>query len=296
MVAAPLLLLSLLLATAAGHGNMKLPYTWPDSARQGVTVDMTGCVIEHLEHPSDVPNIDGMERCINMWFTNNTFIPGEQTIPEDMLDNLGLPKHRHNPWFSPGSAWVGGPCGVYGGNPAGCRPGDPTERYGDCCPTSPGTCGGFAFGEGAELQDWPAAPLTEWPAGSVQEVAWHVSANHGGGYSYRLCRLPDGGKAELTEECFQQGQLDLVGDTHWVEVDTKPGRQEVPARRTREGTNPLGSQWTLNPIDNRWQQAHVFDQVSVPLDLQPGEYVLSFRWDCQGSSQVWSTCSNVLIV
>ena len=161
------------------------------------------------------------------------------------------------------------------------------------------------------------------------QVAWHVSANHGGGYSYRLCRLPDGGKAELTEECFQQGQLDLVGDTHWVEVDTKPGRQEVPARRlataslllprikcfstcvfntscidilpefcdrTREGTYPLGSQWTLNPIDNRWQQAHVFDQVSVPLDLQPGEYVLSFRWDCQGSSQVWSTCSDVLIV
>ena len=49
MVAAPLLLLSLLLAPAAGHGNMKLPYTWPDSARQGVTVDMTGCVTEHLE-------------------------------------------------------------------------------------------------------------------------------------------------------------------------------------------------------------------------------------------------------
>ena len=43
-----------------------------------------------LQHPSDVPNIDGMERCINMWFTNNTFIPGEQTIPEDMLDNLGI--------------------------------------------------------------------------------------------------------------------------------------------------------------------------------------------------------------
>ena len=43
-----------------------------------------------LQHPSDMPNIDGMERCINMWFTNNTFIPGDQTIPEDMLDNLGI--------------------------------------------------------------------------------------------------------------------------------------------------------------------------------------------------------------
>ena len=37
----------------------------------------------------------------------------------------------------------------------------------------------------------PAKSPTVWPKGSTQEVAWAITANHGGGYSYRLC--PKGG-------------------------------------------------------------------------------------------------------
>ena len=29
---------------------------------------------------------------------------------------------------------------------------------------------------------------TEWTQGSAQEVAWSIFANHGGGYTYRLCK------------------------------------------------------------------------------------------------------------
>ena len=36
-----------------------------------------------------------------------------------------------------------------------------------------------------------------------QEVKWYVSANHAGGYSYRLCKMPERGIKDLTEECFQ---------------------------------------------------------------------------------------------
>ena len=35
------------------------------------------------------------------------------------------------------------------------------------------------------------------------QVKWYVSANHAGGYSYRLCKMPDRGIRDLTEECFQ---------------------------------------------------------------------------------------------
>ena len=38
------------------------------------------------------------------------------------------------------------------------------------------------------------------------------------------------------------------------------------------------------------------DLVQVPTSLEPGQYVLSFRWDCQQSSQVWSSCANIEIV
>ena len=35
------------------------------------------------------------------------------------------------------------------------------------------------------------------------QVKWYVSANHAGGYSYRLCKMPERGIKDLTEECFQ---------------------------------------------------------------------------------------------
>ena len=44
-----------------------------------------------------------------------------------------------------------------------------------------------------------------------------------------------------------------------------------------------------------FRRGHAIDNVQVPADLEPGMYVLSFRWDCQNSSQVWSICSNVEI-
>ena len=47
-------------------------------------------------------------------------------------------------------------------------------------------------------------------------MGWGISANHGGGYSYRLCRAPSEGEA-LTEECFQQTVLRFSGDTQWVQ-------------------------------------------------------------------------------
>ena len=38
----------------------------------------------------------------------------------------------------------------------------------------------------------------------------------------------------------------------------------------------------------------VEDRVVVP-NVQPGEYVLRWRWDCEASSQVWTTCSDITI-
>jgi len=41
--------------------------------------------------------------------------------------------------------------------------------------------------------------------------------------------------------------------------------------------------------------AAVVDQILIPHDTPPGEYVLGFRWDCEESAQVWSSCSDVTI-
>jgi hypothetical protein len=38
----------------------------------------------------------------------------------------------------------------------------------------------------------------------------------------------------------------------------------------------------------------IVDKVKVP-DFAPGDYVLSFRWDCEQTAQIWSQCSDVRI-
>jgi len=80
----------------------------------------------------------------------------------------------------------------------------------------------------------------------------------------------------------------------------------IPAIRTTQG----GSQWTRNPIPGKasifpapfpggegssWKFSLV-DEVHVPLELPVGHYVLSWRWDCELTSQVWTNCGDVTIV
>jgi len=40
----------------------------------------------------------------------------------------------------------------------------------------------------------------------------------------------------------------------------------------------------------------IIDEVEVPADLETGSYMLSFRWDCEQSPQVWNGCTDIEIV
>lgn len=154
-----------------------------------------------------------------------------RTYTQDPLDIMFV----HTPWRAPGFAPVYDPCGTAGGVPVGVDPG----------PANPPPTG---IKQGLSYQDLPEMPgvKTEWPAGSIQDVAWGINANHGGGYAYRLCRK---GNGRLTEECFQKTHLQFVGDESWIQFgDDENNRTAIPATRVAEGTNPAGSQWTKNPI------------------------------------------------
>lgn len=184
----------------------------------------------------------------------------------------------------------------------------------------------------------------EWTAGAEEEVVFGITANHGGGYSYRLCPKPIAGYMDLTEECFQATPLRFVGDTQWIQQGgDERNRTAIPAVRIEEGTFPAKSQWTRNPIPacgtfdggglveglgiclgSQFQppvpgaagfygltpydvesgtkpstrpltQFSVVDKVKVPAELASGDYVLSFRIDCEQTSQIWSQCADVRI-
>jgi hypothetical protein len=88
-------------------------------------------------------------------------------------------------------------------------------------------------------------------AGSDMWVGWAINANHGGGYSYRLC--PSSKTA--TEDCFQQNILvasDSNRDKAWIQQgDNEGSRKQIPMMRTTKGTFPAGAEWTRNPIPDR---------------------------------------------
>jgi len=246
------LLFLLVLPTVLGHGNMVMPKNWFDTngkigwgdarpCRAGYKLNITGAKIGAA--------------C--MWFTNNTFIPGKETLPREMRtyhDGCNQTAHGYdppsgspdiyarNPWRSPGAAPIFSPCGVAGGNPHGCPVGAPPGT--GWCPGY-----GYSYGPNAEHLRFPGVVTTYWTIGSSAEVAWAMSANHGGGYSYRLCKVPEKGVSEITEECFQQGVLAFDGDEQWIQYGMdRNSRIGFRANRTRVGTYPIGSQWTKVPI------------------------------------------------
>jgi len=110
------------------------------------------------------------------------------------------------PWRDPGMAPVlGSGCGVGGGgeiyNGNGGWP--PTDMLQGQDPLA--------------VTQAPVTISTSWARGSNQTVAMGIWANHGGGYSYRLCK--NDGKGKVSETCFQAGQLKFANDeTQWLQV------------------------------------------------------------------------------
>lgn len=243
-----------LLGTAAGHGTLTLPTT-----RMSNTMKVGGlCQGTKI---GQAPQY--FMTCF--WFNEGCAIGCKscdagkcghikssvlgKCCPEQMEPTLKDPKLRtysgllsdiamdHTPWRAPGFAPVYDPCGIASGVPAGVPPG----------PINPPPIG---LKQGMSMQDLPEMPgvsAPQWPAGSIQDVAWGINANHGGGYAYRLC--PKASGAKLPETCFQKHHLQFVGNQSWIQFsDDTSNRTAISAVRTSEGTNPSGSQWTKNPI------------------------------------------------
>lgn len=302
------------------------------------------------------------ERGECLFFSHKVEIPGEPTINSEELRTFNVKVSsgdkdwsRKNPWRAPGTAPVfGSGCGVAGGAP--------TEDADAAAYAPPG------FAQGTDMaKDEFASVYTEpvvWRKGSNVEVAWGITANHGGGYSYRLC--PKSGN--VTEDCFQQHVLRFAADKHWLQYGNltqadgsilELPRFELPMVLVSEGTHPQGSEWARIPIPSclicdqstcsglagrelfvcaqmcsgddlnqcppgmtqfaeplpglsgftpstnmnikkelGWAgfPFSIVDQVQVPNDLPEGEYLLSWRWDCEQSAQVWQTCADVKLV
>lgn len=244
--------------------------------------------------------------------------PEERTIFPETDSGSDDDLSKYNPWRNPGRAPVLDPCGLMGGWTS-----DNSVNGGFVVPP-------HVVGEkGSSL---PPLPIqTEWVAGSVVEVEWAMAANHGGGYQWRLC--PKG--QESSEDCFASSPLDFASNSTFLSFLRTGDRVEIPAVRVTVGTFPENSEWRKNPIPTCWDNQgsgwglpnpymplynfctrpmfqppegcdrscwgynmrknmpSIIDQVKVPVTT--GDFVLQWRWDCEHTAQVWTSCSDVTI-
>ena len=144
--------------------------------------------------------------------TNND--PKHRTSGRNVPAGSAKDATKYMPWRAPGNAPVSDPCGLAGGT------------------WFAQTLGGdFNTTKFAKLGDKGSAVLpyrptgTVWKRGSAVKPTWYVRANHGGGYSYRLCKYKPG--VNVTEACFQQTPLDFLPSSRLVwmngtSLDFKP--------------------------------------------------------------------------
>jgi hypothetical protein len=200
---------------------------------------------------------------------------------------------------------------------------------------------------------------TVWKRGMTATVRWQQTANHGGGYRYRICPA----SSPLTEACFQahplnfsmpathtlrfgNSSLDTIipatvvtegGGIGWMRYPIPPGFRTCDyvtsavwggsehcdwrcpgcgaPKFAADGACPLqnkgqscadkypgtptdvSANLTLfpNPTHAEMHTYAIEDTLVVPSTLVPGDYVLGFRWDCEQTTQVWSTCADITI-
>jgi hypothetical protein len=192
---------------------------------------------------------------------------------------------------------------------------------------------------------------TVWTRGAVEKTRWEITAQHGGGYIYQLCKASS--NKDITEECFASNPLEFAkpytqrmifsdpskdydlnmtvvaegGGTGWAfnpfiyssnaPCDWNPS---VTGEHCKWNCKKCGAPWyaadgacpdpncghhkelpsTINYGKGVKYPVHggntIEDSVVVPTSIPVGEYVLRWRWDCEASSQVWTTCSDITIV
>lgn len=251
--------------------------------------------------------------------------PSLRTYNQNAKCNSEADTYKHNPWRAPGTAPVFDACGRAGGGITGGKIGGGAAFFVNTTNNKEGDLGSKVL---------PVSPSDAvMKAGTTFDAVWGMRANHGGGYQYRLCPLnepltedcfkatplPFAGVQMLQ---FGNGTRQVIpsvyayanGTASYSHVDhivsTAAGawaRNPIPDHRQPGSTSKLATEFpppcwddTSGPTDGLCSGERPFhlaivDRVIIPAGTPPGKYVLGFRWDCEETAQIWSTCSDITI-
>lgn len=301
---------------------------------QGCTIGCKACD----GNGSRIPNFDHCPNdSIKPTITDPKYRTVNQAAPSGSLADFT----KYHPWRAPGRAPVWDACGMAGGVQQ--------EVF------NAGAYNTTKYAKQGDLGSVVLAPRpsgTVWTRGSVVNARWQNTAQHGGGYQYRLCPSSEA----LTEACFQKMPLKFARpDKHRIIFSNSSLNRDITARVVPHSVTGTGD-WMMNPLPYTsdaccdyvvpegqhcdykcpgcgapWYSAdgacpvdcshydglphggadpkmwpdqlpgidtHMYaieDALEVPTDIPAGDYVLGWRWDCEATSQIWSTCADITI-
>lgn len=137
---------------------------------------------------------------------------------------------KFNPWRAPGKAPVFDSCGMAGGRL--------TEAFNAAAYNT------TKFAKMGDLGSKVLPPRpsgTVWKRGATAKTRWQLTANHGGGYIYRLCPFGE----PLTEHCFMKTILTWATNTHVLRFANASKDRMINATMVTQGG---GLGWRLNPF------------------------------------------------
>jgi len=231
-------LLALLVRGVSGHGAMDKPI--PRNGRDTLPLmdwNQSGCTMPPHDRSHSVAEHQDSPCYRHMqWFcATGDSVPPCATPPEPASTQLPEKMYSSPPNWKPGSDDV--------------KDRRPWRAPGTTVPASP--CGHQQINPAVDGLSLPPTPRDRWQAGATVSVSHSIGANHGGGYSWRLCRddgnLTTATPPDVAENCFRQNPLRFADEVHVVRW--RNGTEvTIPATQTDIGTVPAGSQWRRNPI------------------------------------------------
>jgi len=249
---------ALLVSGAYGHGSMTLPRprnagnsSVHPSPGQDKSCEGDACYWYHVGCYIGCPECSGEGKSLYPQpYCSNPIEPTNNDPETRSWDPLGQSKHgdftKYNPWRAPGKAPVTDACGVASGY-------HHPSAYADI------PAGYHAYDMGSKVL--PAGAPTYWKAGGTAEVGWALSAQHGGGYTYRLCPKSE----SLNEACFQSHPLSFAAKNSTVRYhDGSKQDFQIPVANLESS----GMHWRRNPIpgcscDLGWGCRQSSDEVSI---------------------------------
>jgi hypothetical protein len=203
----------------------------------GCSIGCPTCDGGNISSPTGGANPSAKDRCGSG--KKQTLDPSFRTALLDVPYGSKADEYRFNPWRAPGTAPVFDACGMAGGN-ARAELGEAKflashlAKQGD---------------RGSQLPPRPSG--TVWTAGGKAQTAISIRANHGGGYSFRLCPA----SSALTEDCFRRSPLSFVAGKQtlrWADGS----EQLIGGNYTTHGTSPPNSSWARLPLPYRYCHSH----------------------------------------